>query len=151
MLFIMVVVLFLTTLCCYFFGAGILKPLDTVRRGLTGVEKGTYREIPPMTDDEEINRMLVDINAISKKLQESVTEARSEREKLDYILNHVSDGIVVTDAKLSVVVVNRCAEGIFGITGAVGKGIRGHIQESHDIGFIFYVKFFGSDSHTFSL
>lgn len=124
MLFIMVVVLFLTTLCCYFFGAGILKPLDTVRRGLTGVEKGTYREIPPMTDDEEINRMLVDINAISKKLQESVTEARSEREKLDYILNHVSDGIVVMDAKLSVVVVNRCAEGIFGITGAVGKGIR---------------------------
>lgn len=124
MLFIMLMVLFLTTLCGYFFGAGLLKPLETVRRGLAGVEKGTYREIPPMTDDEEINRMLVDINAISTKLQTSVTEARSEREKLDYVLNHVSDGIVVADDKLAVVIVNRCAEGIFGITGAVGKGIR---------------------------
>lgn len=134
MLFIMLVVLFLTTLCCYFFGAGLLKPLETVRRGLAGVEKGTYREIPPMTDDEEINRMLVDINAISTKLQTSVTEARSEREKLDYVLNHVSDGIVVTDTKLSVVIVNRCAESIFGITGAVGKGIRALTADETFIG-----------------
>ena len=134
MLFIMLVVLFLTTLCCYFFGAGLLSPLETIRRGLAGVEKGTYREIPPTTDDEEINRMLVDINAISTKLQESVTEARSEREKLDYVLNHVSDGIVVTDAQQSVVIVNRCAEGIFGITGAVGKGVRALTADETFIG-----------------
>ena len=34
---------------------------------------------------------------------------------------------------------------------AVREGIRGYIQNSHDIGFILYVEFFGSDFHTFSL
>lgn len=125
MLFIVLAVLFLTMIGGYFFSGGLLKPLDAVRRGLTAVERGTYREIPAGTDDEDIARMLEDIHAISTKLQTSMTEARTEREQLDYVLNHVSDGIVVMDASLTVLIVNRCAEAILGADGVmVGGDIR---------------------------
>ena len=123
LLFIMLVALACSVLFSVFLGGGLLKPLETVKRGLSQIERGTYREIPPTTDDEEINRMLVDINTVSGQLQESIETARRETEKLDSILNNISDGIVVIDAALTVTVVNRRAEAIFGVRDAVGREI----------------------------
>ena len=123
LLFIMLLALACSVLFSVFLGGGLLKPLETVKRGLSQIERGTYREIPPTTDDEEINRMLVDINTVSGQLQESIETARRETEKLDSILNNISDGIVVMDAALTVTVVNRRAEAIFGVRDAVGREI----------------------------
>lgn len=123
LLFIMLVALACSVLFSVFLGGGLLKPLETVKRGLSQIEHGTYREIPPTTDDEEINRMLVDINTVSGQLQESIETARRETEKLDSILNNISDGIVVMDAALTITVVNRRAEAIFGVRDAVGREI----------------------------
>ena len=123
LLFIMLLALACSVLFSVFLGGGLLKPLETVKRGLSQIERGTYREIPPTTDDEEINRMLVDINTVRGQLQESIETARRETEKLDSILNNISDGIVVMDAALTVTVVNRRAEAIFGVRDAVGREI----------------------------
>lgn len=124
MLFIMLLALSCSVCAGVFLSSGLLKPLDTIRVSLSQIGRGSYSQIPPTTDDEDINRMLSAINDISVRLQDSMLMARGEKEKLDYILNHISDGIVVTDKALQVVLTNRRAESIFGVKESVGRTVK---------------------------
>lgn len=124
MLFIFFFSLSVSVLASAAFGGGLLRPLETIRQGLAGIESGNYRAIAPTTEDDEINRMLSDINAIGARLQDSMQTVQREKEKLDYILNHISDGIVVLDPSLSIVMLNRRAEEIFGVRQGNGKGVQ---------------------------
>lgn len=124
MLFIFLFSLAVSVLASSLFGGGLLRPLETVRAGLAGIESGHYRAVAPTTDDDEINRMLSDINIIGARLQDSMQTVQHEKEKLDYILNHISDGIVVLDPSLTIIMLNRRAEEIFGVRQGSGRGVQ---------------------------
>ncbi len=102
----------------------LLKPLARVKQGLTQIENGSYQEILPTSDDEDINLILSGINDLGEKLQKSVSSAKSEKQKLDYVLSNVSDGIVVLDAERKVVIANRSVCKTFGIQDPVGKSVE---------------------------
>lgn len=99
---------------------GLLKPLTTIKDAIKNIENGNYKQIPPTTDDADVNRILSDINDVSERLEKSISEAKAEREKSDYILNNVSDAIVVLNNKLNVVAVNRSAHNVFDVVDGVG-------------------------------
>lgn len=104
--------------------SGLLKPLETIKDGLSQIDKGEYKQLPPTTGDAELNKILSDINDVSEKIEQSMKDARAEREKLDYILSNVSDGIVVFSKELTVEAANRSAQTIFGVTGGEGKDMN---------------------------
>ena len=104
-----------------FLSGGVLAPLGKVKTALSDLENGSFRQIPPMTEDADINRMLSSINDIAARLEAGMASARAEKEKLDYILNHVSDGIAVFDRSACLVALNRRAHGIFGLKDGIGK------------------------------
>lgn len=101
----------------------LLKPLKQVKYGLTQIENGTYRKITPATGDSDINEILVGINDLSEKLQSGILNARDEKQKLDYILANISDGIAVFDDKLNIVIANKSLENTFGVNGVVGNSV----------------------------
>ena len=103
---------------------GLMKPLKDVSQSLKEVNNGTYREKIPMTGDDDINKILSEINDLSEKLQTLVNSEKSAREKLDYILDNVSDGIVAVDENGDIVLVNKVASKAFGIERAKGLSYK---------------------------
>lgn len=99
----------------------VIKPLKDVKNNLAAVGKGEARTKSKPTGDSEIDEITAEIDGVAQKLDDSVKEANSEKERLDYILDNVSDGIVVIDENGKVEVTNKVADGIFSGAGAVGK------------------------------
>lgn len=124
MLGILAASLLFSVLASMFMCRGLLKPLDNVKKVLQGVAEGKYQTIMPVSDDNEVNEIIADINSISEKLKDTIETARDDKQKLDYIINNVSDGIIVFGIDGSVALINRNASEIFDITDAVGKGVE---------------------------
>lgn len=121
MIFVLIVALTLSAIFSVIAANGLMKPLTEIRNNLASVRNGTYKEIVPSSGDQEINSMLVEINGISEKLQDSIFEARSDKEKLDYILSNISDGIVVLEKNGNISLINKNAARIFDASDFTGK------------------------------
>lgn len=121
MIFVLIVALTLSVIFSVIAANGLMKPLTEIRNNLALVRNGTYKEIVPSSSDQEINSMLVEINGISEKLQDSIFEARSDKEKLDYILSNISDGIVVLEKNGNISLINKNAARIFDASDFTGK------------------------------
>lgn len=121
MIFVLIVALTLSVIFSVIAANGLMKPLTEIRNNLASVRNGTYKEIVPSSGDQEINSMLVEINRISEKLQDSIFEARSDKEKLDYILSNISDGIVVLEKNGNISLINKNAARIFDASDFTGK------------------------------
>lgn len=124
MISILVVVWAGGTIASVLLSGVLLKPLQQVKEGLAGIERGTYKEIPPTTGDEDLNVILSGINDLGSRLQTSMAEAKGEKQKLDYVLNNVSDGIAVFDVGLNVLIANPRIYEIFGVKNVKGKHIE---------------------------
>ncbi|MGN0820142.1 MAG: ATP-binding protein [Christensenellaceae bacterium] len=124
MLAILLVVWVLSIIVSIALSGVLLKPLKQVKDGLGGIENGVYNEILPTTDDKDVNEILSGINDLSEKLQRNITDTRNEKQKLDYVLANVTDGIAVFDRDLNIVIANKSLSGIFGVNDAVGKRIE---------------------------
>lgn len=122
---IMVCVLVAVLVLSYFASAavsiGLLKPLKDVKNNLEAVKNDTYVSSIPSSSDKEINAILVEINDISEKLHDSMRRESNDKQKLDYILDNISDGIVVLDKGGDIVSINKNACAVFNIKDAVGK------------------------------
>ena len=121
MLCILAAALLLSVIASMFLANGLLKPLQHIKSNLQNVEDGIYKTIIPATDDNSINEIIGEINSISEKLQNTIQSAQDDKQRLDYIIQNVSDGIVAFGQDKNISLINPNAQAIFGITEAVGK------------------------------
>ena len=124
MLVILIAVWAVSTVASVFLSGVFLKPLKQVKDALKGIENGTYNKISPTTDDSDINSILSGINDLGERLRENIVAARDGKQKLDYVLNNVTDGIAVFDRSLNVMIANPRISEIFGVRDAAGKHIE---------------------------
>ncbi len=100
---------------------GILKPLKDVKANLEAVKNDSYVPSIPSSNDKEIDAILVEINDVSEKLRDSMRRESDDKQKLDYILDNISDGIVVLDKSGDIVSINKNACVAFNLKDVVGK------------------------------
>lgn len=121
MVCVLIAVLVLSYLASVAVSNGILKPLKDVKNNLEAVKNDSYVPSIPSSSDKEINAILAEINDVSEKLHDSMRRESNDKQKLDYILDNISDGIVVLDKGGDIVSINKNACAVFGIKDAVGK------------------------------
>lgn len=114
----------LSLIATLIFSGNVLKPLKKVEAALSGIEQGVYEKILPAERDDEINQILVRIGEIGERLEKSIQSSEDGKEKLNYILNNISDGLIVLDEQLKVTTANRRLESIFGVKRCEGKDFR---------------------------
>lgn len=102
----------------------LIKPLKLIEDNLTAVSKGSYKPVVPSTGDEDVNKVLSDINDISAKIQSEMNDISVEKERLDVIINNVSDGIIVFGCDGKIELINRKAGDIFNIADGVNKKVN---------------------------
>lgn len=93
----------------------LVKPMAEIKNSLIALNNGTFTPSTPSEKDPEINKMLSEINDIGEKLSDTITTVSEDNKKLDYILNNVSDGIVVITADGNIEVMNDNAKLVFDV------------------------------------
>lgn len=93
----------------------LVNPMAEIKNNLIALNNGTFTPSTPSEKDPEINKMLSEINDIGEKLSDTITTVSEDNKKLDYILNNVSDGIVVITANGNIEVMNDNAKLIFDV------------------------------------
>ena len=83
-----------------------LKPLEEIKEILGTVNKGEYEEILPIVKYDEINGFIKEINEINKNIYENITSLKLEKQKLDFLLGHMNQGICVLDDNARIVLLN---------------------------------------------
>ncbi len=130
MVFVLIFALLISSVLSAVASNGLLKPLKDVKNNLASIRNGTYKEVIPSSGDKEINSLLVEINGVGEKLSRSISEARSDKEKLDYILDNISDAIAVLDEQGNIVILNKNAQKIFDVSDYLGRSYMILCRES---------------------
>lgn len=120
--YVLISVLFVSYIAGILATVNLIKPLEEVKNTLAAVNNGEkINRSYDNESDSDVREMLGEIADVSEKLQNSINEANTERERLDYVLANVSDGITVIDVGGIVTVMNKVACGVFGGDGFIGR------------------------------
>ena len=126
---ILILVLVVVTVLCFIFSKHMInrmtKPFESVEQKLRKLSNGDYTSSPISGSYEEINNITSGIDEVSLLLQKSITGLHDEKNKLNYILDNIGDGLIVLDENQSVSLINSAAIGIFNVSqDIIGKHIN---------------------------
>ena len=92
------------------------------------VASGDFSARLPLAYDDELGALETRLNEMAERVRSSFRRMQEEGEKVQGILRAMSEGVVVVSPAAEVIVINRRAEDIFGLTG--GPDYRGrHLLE----------------------
>lgn len=113
--YVLIAAIFAAVILSVVLTKSLVKPMAEIKNSLIALNNGTFTPSTPSEKDPEINKMLSEINDIGEKLSDTITTVSEDNKKLDYILNNVSDGIVVITANGNIEVMNDNAKLVFDV------------------------------------
>ncbi len=104
----MIIILIMVFFFDYFFIDKELRPLKEGSQKLSRLVS-----LDPNETKNEIESITESINVAEKLIQEKVDDLTEEKEKLNYIISTMSQGLVILDSKENILLLNLTAEKIF--------------------------------------
>ncbi|MDN4165091.1 ATP-binding protein [Cytophagales bacterium LB-30] len=108
----------------------IVKPVQVITDKMNDIALGKYGEKLVGQSNNELGEMAMAFNLMSDKLQEyeasNLAEIQAQKSRIEYIVNHLSDGLILLDENRIITRVNPAAESILGMDDwdLVGKNIE---------------------------
>ena len=87
----------------------ITRPMSDMRRQALAMAKGNYSRKVKVYGDDEIGELAITFNSLTKKLQDAQATTEGERRKLSSVLSFMTDGVIATDRKGRVILINEPA------------------------------------------
>ncbi len=100
----------------YMLGRIVVKPIEKVTRAMAHVSGGDLEYKVAERSADELGRMGASFNQMTRELQSTNRSFQRERDKLTTVIETATEGIIVTDASGSVVLVNPAAALLLGKT-----------------------------------
>lgn len=112
----------------------ITKPIDAMRQQAVKIAQGDYSGKVEIHGKDELSQLAVTFNQLSERLEETQDSMESERNRLNSVLEHMTDGVIATDRRGKVIMINEMALTLLGITyeEAVGKSILALLDIEED-------------------
>lgn len=101
--------LLITIILGFFIARTITKPITDMRNQAAEMSKGNYTQRVKIYGNDEIGELALAFNNLSKRVQEAQANTESEKRRLDSVITHMSDGIIATDRRGRVRIVNDMA------------------------------------------
>src|SRR5699024_7149490 len=92
----------------------ITKPIKEMRRQAQTMAKGDFSQKVNVYSSDEIGQLAVTFNDMNDRLRLSYATIEEEQRKLSSILENMSDGVIATDEKGSIEVMNDAAVCLIG-------------------------------------
>ncbi|HEY4553272.1 MAG TPA: cell wall metabolism sensor histidine kinase WalK [Bacillaceae bacterium] len=94
----------------------ITRPITDMRRQATAMAKGNFSRKVKVYGQDEIGQLAYSFNNLTKKLQEAQAMTEGERRKLSSVLSYMTDGVIATDRKGRVILINEPAANMLNVS-----------------------------------
>ncbi|MDK3598716.1 cell wall metabolism sensor histidine kinase WalK [Staphylococcus pseudintermedius] len=101
--------LIITVILGFFIARTITKPITDMRNQTVEMSKGNYTQRVKIYGNDEIGELALAFNNLSKRVQEAQANTESEKRRLDSVITHMSDGVIATDRRGRVRIINDMA------------------------------------------
>lgn len=98
------------------FAKTITKPILDMRRQAQAMSRGNYSRKVRVYGDDEIGQLALAFNHLTNRLQEAQSITEAERRKLASVLSNMTDGVMATDRKGKVILINDPALNFLNVT-----------------------------------
>ena len=106
----------ITAVLAVFIAQTITRPISEMKRQAREMARGNFAKKVKIYSNDEIGQLAETFNHLSKKLQEEQIKTESEKRKLSSILTYMTDGVVSTDRRGRVILINEAAESMLGVS-----------------------------------
>ncbi|MCS0789030.1 cell wall metabolism sensor histidine kinase WalK [Cytobacillus firmus] len=87
----------------------VTRPISDMRKQALAMAKGNFSRKVKIYGYDEIGQLAITFNSLTKKLQEAHATTEGERRKLSSVLSYMTDGVIATDRKGRVILINEPA------------------------------------------
>lgn len=87
----------------------VTRPISDMRKQALAMAKGNFSRKVKVYGYDEIGQLAITFNSLTKKLQEAHATTEGERRKLSSVLSYMTDGVIATDRKGRVILINEPA------------------------------------------
>ncbi|MHC0039350.1 cell wall metabolism sensor histidine kinase WalK [Pseudoneobacillus sp. C159] len=87
----------------------ITRPISDMKKHALAMAKGNFSRKVKVYGYDEIGQLAMTFNNLTKKLQEATATTEGERRKLSSVLSYMTDGVIATDRKGRVILINEPA------------------------------------------
>lgn len=105
----------ITVILGIFIAQTMTRPISDMRRQAQEMAKGNFSRKVRVYGNDEIGQLAVAFNHLTSRLQESYESTDGERRKLTTVLENMTDGVISTDRKGRVVLINEPALQMLGV------------------------------------
>ncbi|QYU53123.1 cell wall metabolism sensor histidine kinase WalK [Apilactobacillus kunkeei] len=84
----------------------ITKPIDEMKKQTLQIARGDYSGQVHVYGRDELGQLANAVNNLSVKVEESQESTESERQRLDSVLTNMTDGVIATDRRGYVIIMN---------------------------------------------
>ncbi|MDN6625832.1 MAG: cell wall metabolism sensor histidine kinase WalK [Pisciglobus halotolerans] len=125
----------LTLILTQFVSRAITKPISEMKQQTIKIAGGDYSGQLKVHGKDELGQLSMAINELSSKIEEAQEITEAERRRLDGVLSHMTDGVIATDRRGKIVIINEKATEMLGITqeAALGKSILKVVEKDKEM------------------
>lgn len=112
----------------------ITQPIGEMREQAIRIARGDYSRKVEVNGKDELSQLAETFNQLAERIEETQEAMESERNRLDSVLSHMTDGVVATDRRGKVITINEMALSLLNVTAedAIGQSILTLLEIDQD-------------------
>ncbi|MCT2907683.1 cell wall metabolism sensor histidine kinase WalK [Schleiferilactobacillus harbinensis] len=100
----------LGTVIAILISRAITKPIDDMKKQAIRMARGDYSGQVRIYGNDELGQLAVAVNNLSVRVEEAQEASEAEHRRLDSVLSYMTDGVLATDRRGNVVIINDTAQ-----------------------------------------
>lgn len=103
----------------------ITKPIKEMQKQAVRIAQGDYSEKVDVQGHDELSQLAETFNKLSDRIEDAQDTMEAERNRLDSVLTHMTDGVIATDRRGKVITINEMALSLLNTTNeqVIGQSI----------------------------
>jgi len=110
------IALAITAVLAVFVAQTITRPISDMKKQAQAMAKGNFSRKVKVYGSDEIGQLATTFNHLTKKLQDAQETTEGERRKLSSVLAYMTDGVIATDRKGRIILINEPATTMLNVT-----------------------------------
>ncbi|AOF48589.1 cell wall metabolism sensor histidine kinase WalK [Tetragenococcus halophilus] len=104
-----VIAVFISMIVAVLVARSITQPIAEMRQQALRIAKGDYSRKVQVKGNDELGELAATFNQLGERIEETQEAMESERNRLNSVLSHMTDGVVATDRRGKVITINEMA------------------------------------------
>jgi len=99
----------ITVFVSSFVAISIIKPIESLRKQAVRISGGDFSEKTEVAGHDELSQLSLTFNELADHIQENQELLKSERNRLNSVLEYMNDGVIATERRGKVMIINEMA------------------------------------------